>query len=1096
LIEPMLEEFAEVAGSLTYQEPKVPIVSNLTGEVLGPEQATDPAYWVRHAREPVRFADAIVTLKEQGAGAYVELGPDPVLLAMARECLGEEDEQASFVPTLREGRPEAGAISTAIAGAHASGAKLDWDAFFAGTGAKRVPLPTYPFQRKRYWLGSAFGGAGDLTAAGQASADHPMLGAAVELAGGEGDGLLLTGRLSLAAHPWLADHAVADTVLLSGAAFLELALEAVEQAGAQAVEELTLQAPLVLPETGAVAIQVTVSGPDEEGRREIAIHSRLDSAGDEELDRSLAWICHAQGTLSSEPAPAPERLDAWPPEGAEPLETEYLYDLLAEHELECGPTFQGLSAAWKDGERIYVEASLSEEQSPETSRFGIHPGLLGSALQGVPLARQGSGEVELASWGGVGLYAAGASMLRLRIVAEGEAHEVAAFDADGAPVLSARSVTARPFDLEQLRSTRRNRHLHRVRWQPVPEPSTNGSRQSIAILSDADLGAAEAQRYTDLPALLEALEGGAELPAVVIAQISAEPGAELPAAAQASAERALALAQAWVAEERLVGSRLTLVTERAVAAEPGEAPELAATPIWGLVRSAQSEHPDRFALIDTDGTGASAEALGAALALGAQEPQLALREGVALAPRLARVGASEEEPSGKEIDPERTVLVTGGLSGLGALTARHLVKSHGARRMLLVSRRGPEAKGAAELQAELRELGAEVAIAACDVTDRAALGRLFAAIPKEHPLGAIVHSAGALDDGVLESMDAERLAHTMRPKAEAAWHLHELSAELDLSQFLLFSSAAGLLGGAAQANYAAANSFLDALAALRHSQGLPATALAWGLWDQQSSLAGELQIDVGLPERMANQIRQRLGFAPMAPEEGLELFDAARELTEPLLAPVHFDRTALRDRAEAGTLAPILRGLIRTSPRREAQGRSLAQRLRELPEGEREAMVLDLVRSQVAVVLGHASAADVEPDRAFQEIGLDSLGAVELRNQLSASTGLSLAPTLVFDYPSAAALASRLLSDAGAGAGAEDELREGEIRELLVKLETTLSSLDPSDGVRERASTRLRSLLVGLSDSDSPEDGESAEDLASMSHEEMFELIDEEFGGE
>src|SRR5260221_4548485 len=249
LIEPMLDEFAEVAEGLAYREPKIPIVSNLTGELLGPEQATDPAYWARHAREPVRFADAIEILQEQGATTYLELGPDPVLCAMARECLGDEDDGPAFVSTLREGRPEADAISTAIAHAHVAGAKLDWGAFFKGTGAKRVALPTYPFQRKRYWLAST-GGLGDLGAAGLTDPEHPLLAAAIE--GPSSEGLLFTGRLSLQTHPWLADHVIGGAVLLPGTAFLELALRATEQVGAQSVEELTLQAPLILPEPGAV----------------------------------------------------------------------------------------------------------------------------------------------------------------------------------------------------------------------------------------------------------------------------------------------------------------------------------------------------------------------------------------------------------------------------------------------------------------------------------------------------------------------------------------------------------------------------------------------------------------------------------------------------------------------------------------------------------------------------------------------------------------------------------------------------------------------------------------------------------------------------
>src|ERR1044072_6683351 len=250
-------------------------------------------------------------------------------------------------------------------------------------------------------------------------------------------------------------------------------------------------------------------------------------------------------------------------------------------------------------------------------------------------------------------------------------------------------------------------------------------------------------------------------------------------------------------------------------------------------------------------------------------------------------------------------------------------------------------------------------------------------------------------------MTPERLERTMRPKATAAWHLHELSKDLEISHFLMFSSAAGLLGGAAQANYAAANNFLDALAALRKSEELPGTALAWGMWDQQSNRAGEkageLLANEELRERFANQVRQRLGFAPMSAEEGLALFDRARELPEPLLAPVHFDPVALRSHAQAGVLSPVLRGLVREG--HGDQLGSLGRVLLERPEVEHQGIVLDLVRSHAAAVLGHASTEEVEPTKAFQEMGLDSLGAVELRNRLNAATGVELGATAIFDYP-------------------------------------------------------------------------------------------------
>jgi acyl carrier protein len=275
-----------------------------------------------------------------------------------------------------------------------------------------------------------------------------------------------------------------------------------------------------------------------------------------------------------------------------------------------------------------------------------------------------------------------------------------------------------------------------------------------------------------------------------------------------------------------------------------------------------------------------------------------------------------------------------------------------------------------------------------------------------------------LDDGVIESLDAERLGRVFAPKATAAWHLHELSRDLDLSQFVLFSSAAGLLGGAAQANYAAANAFLDALARQRRAEGLAGTSLAWGLWGQSSNALAER--DLGAPEQLIAQIRSRLGFAPLSPEQGLALFDLARSQAEPLSAPVRFDRPALRAQAAQGTLPALLAGLVRVPAKRKGEAESLAKRLAKTPEPQREAMVLELVRNAAAAVLGHSAGA-VQPERAFKELGFDSLAAVELRNRLSSSTGVRLSATVVFDYPSAAELAGYLLAEASGTARPQTE---------------------------------------------------------------------------
>jgi polyene macrolide polyketide synthase len=1040
LMEPMLEQFAEVAKSLAYGEPQIPIAANATGELLSAEQATDPAYWVAHVRGAVRFADAVETLREQGATCFLELGPDPVLSAMAAEGIeaaGQEGPQPSFAPTLRGDRGEAETLTGALASAHLGGAKLDWDAFFAGTAAKRVALPTYPFQRERYWLEPS-SGSGGLAAAGQAPAGHPLLGAAVALAGGELEGeWLLTGRISLSTHPWLADHAVGGTVLLPGTAFVEMGLVAGGQAGTGTVEEMILQAPLFLPEQGAVQVQVKLAAPDPEGRREIAIHSRPEPGEDE---ASPQWTLHATGVLSSLPAESPEGAELsgeWPPAGAEPIDAGFLYDRLAEAGFDYGPAFQGLTAAWKLGAEVFAEVSLDPDRAAEAERFAIHPALLDSAGHAVidvalgAAAAEGGGESGLRlpfAWRGVSVASPGAAALRVRVNLEDNG--LLAADEAGAAVLRIDEVLGRAVDPSQLQgAAQRNRSLYRVEWPELTPRPAAGAQPRVAILGDSVAPALDGERYADLAALLEAIEAGAPAPEVVVAAGRA-PGEEpqdLPEAFHASAFHTLDLIQRWVACEALGGSFLALLTEGAVVAIEDEDPDLATAPLWGLLRSAQTEYLDRFALIDVDGTEATAQALAGALAVAEEEPQLAIREGRLLTPRLAWMQV-DEEATAPPIDPGSTVLITGGTGGLGALMARHLASRHGVRHLLLASRSGEDSEGAAELVAELAELGAEARIAACDVSDRDRLEALIGSIPAERPLGAVLHLAGVLDDGVLEAQDPERFARVFVPKADAAWYLHELTAGLDLSHFVLFSSAAGVIGNPAQANYSAANVFLNALAAHRHADGLPATSLAWGGWAIRMALQNELEL-------IEVERHLRLGYSIMSPERGLELFDLAISLEEPQPVPLELDRDALRTMAAAGLLLPIMRGLVRLPASRGRESGSLARELAAIPAAERESAVLELVRDHTATVLGHATTEEIDPGRAFQELGFDSLAAVELRNRLGAATGLRLPPTLIFDYPSVGALAAYLLTEAAPGEGEEEvDPAEAEFRQALARV--------------------------------------------------------------
>ncbi|HWA54739.1 MAG TPA: type I polyketide synthase, partial [Solirubrobacterales bacterium] len=1310
LMEPMLAEFGEVAAGLEFEAPQIPVVSNLSGAEANGELG-DPAYWVRHVREAVRFADGVEALRRAGTTRFLELGPDGTLAALARLRLAEEGDGAAMAaPALRAGRPEAEELVGFLAAAHCHGAQVDWTAFFAGSGARPVALPTYAFQRQRYWLKNREG-IGDVALLGQEPTGHRLLGAALRMAGGRG--WTFTGSVSLEEQPWLADHAVLGATLLPGTAFVELALCAAQRVGAEEIDQLAFEAPLLLAEDAPVQLQVTVEEPDEEGRRAIAIYSRP-GHGTEGGD--APWTRHAAGTLA---APAetgkgtlePLAAGAWPPEGAEPLDVEFLYDRLAEAGYDYGPAFQGLHEAWQRGEELYGEVALDDDQARTAEEFAVHPALLDSALHLALRAALASEEDKLIvpfAVHGVRLRRSGAASLRVRLTQAGDgALQLVATEPGGEATIEIDGLVARPIDARALQGAGGALHdsLYEVRWASQPRPEAGDP--------SAD------------PVLLE-IEGVSE--ATGEAQ-----------AAHAAAGEALAALQSWLTEERPADARLVLVTRGAVAALPGEVPDPAAASVLGLVRSAQSEHPGRFVLADLEPAAAS-EAVdwGALLSLG--EPQLAVRGDSILAPRLVAMvrGSRLEPPAGegswslasagggtledlallpapqheaalesgqvrvavraaglnfrdvllalnnyaghapigseaagvvvevgpgvddlapgdrvmgsfpnaigtlaigdhralaripdewsfvegasvplvfltafrglvdlaalqpgervlihagaggvgmaavqlarhlgaevfatasppkwaalrelgiddehlassrdlgfrekflaatagegvdvvlnaltgefidasldllprggrfiemgkadirdageiaaghpgvayqafdageagierigeifaelsalfaagslrllpivtwdvrrsveafrylrdgrnvgkvvltlpRALDPEGTVLITGGTGALGAAVAQHLAGAGGVRRLLLASRAGPEATGAEELRAELADLGCEARLVACDVAERDELERLLGLIPPEHPLTGVVHAAGTLDDGVIEALDRERLDRVMRPKVDGAAALDELTERLDLAQFVLFSSGAATLGNPGQGNYTAANSYLDALAQRRRARGLAGQALAWGLWAQ-----GEGQgMGGGLAEADLTRLA-RLGIVPLSAEEGLRLFDFARGVDEPLLVPAHLDVARLRAFAGTGLLPPLLRNLVRAPARRErAGGRSLARRLTGVAESEWSAVVLETVRGEVAAVLGYDSAEEIDPASEFKNLGFDSLAAVELYNRLCQTTGLRLPTTLGFDYPTPEAVAGFLCAEMAAASAPPGEV--------------------------------------------------------------------------
>jgi polyketide synthase 12 len=1355
-------ELAEGLADITPMASDVAFYSTVTGTRIDGTRL-DAAYWAANLRRPVRFADTIRALVDDGYRVFIEASMHPALTVGMTETFEAADVTAAAVPTLRRAEGGLGRLVRSLGEAYAAGAAVDWTAWFPGDPPPRVvDLPTYAFQRTRYWLADRAGAQ-----AGTASG-HPVLRVSVALADG---GRMLTGDLSAAGGGWTSQHMIAGSPLLPGAALLEWVLRAADEAGWATVEELTLSEPVFLPASHTLHIQVVVDAPGADGRREARVYSssEANSAGDWTLHATSVLVRERRGQAGEGP---------WPPAGAEPVPVEDFYERAAAAGYDYGPAFRGLRAAWRQGRDLLAEVTLPEAAG-EATGFGVHPALLDAALQVILLAGPvESGRLWLPFvWSGVSLHAVGATAVRVRISPFGDRPDdglrVIITDPAGAPVLTAESVVLRPASADHLRRVPDG--LFSVEWTALIEPSGRPGDDGWVRCEELDLDTS--------------------VPSLAVAHLDTTGGS-------AAAARALGILQRWLAEPQLSDAKLVLVTRGAVAIDD---PDLGGAAVWGLVRSAQSENPDRFVLADVECDDDVATAVRWAVA--ADEPQVAVRGGMVLVPRMTparepaelagpagepawritagtdttldgvaavacpevleplapgmvrvevraagvnfrdvliglglypggdaqmggegagvvldvapgvthvapgdrvmgllpgafgpiavadartvipipagwdfrraaatpvafltawyalvdlaalkpgervlihaatggvgmaavqiarhlgaevyataslgkhpvlaemgidavhrassrdlafenafraatggggvdvvlnslagdltdaslrllgpggrfvemgktdvrddpgvwyrafdlvtqagpeRIGAmlatltalfaggtlqplpvrawplgrareafrfmSHARHTGKLVfdvpaglDPDGTVLITGGTGTLGSAVAEHLARTRQAGRLVLVSRRGMDAPGAPELAARLAELGCPARIVAADVGDPAAVRELVAGIDPAHPLTGVVHTAGTLDDAMVRSLTPEYIERVWAAKAGAAHHLHEATAGLRLGMFVVFSSFAATLGTLAQANYAAANAYLDALAANRCAAGLPGLSIAWGLWAEISGLTGKLT------EADLARFR-RFGIKALPTGDALALFDAARRDGRPALVALGFDAPALAGRPARELPAP-LRAFATSGERVARRAVSAGQpgewsaRLRGMTAPEGRKALVTLVRTSAATVLGHGDSAAVPTDASFKALGFDSLTAVELRNRLAAATGLRLPAALVFDYPEVAALADHLL-DRLAPDGAAAAPPAGPVEPILGdlgRIEGALGELALDQAARDRVARRLRGLLATL-------DAEraapvAAADVEAASDEEMFALIDKQ----
>ncbi len=614
LMEPMLEQFARVAARIEVRQPQIAVASNVTAELAGAGCDFGSAqYWVEHIRRPVRFADSVRHLETHGATHFIEAGPGSGLTASIEESLASAE--AVVVSVLGKDRPEVASLLSAAGHMFTTGVRVDWPAVFADSSGRRVDLPTYAFQRRRFWSTPASTTPADAAGLGLGGADHALLGAVVERP--DSGGVVLTGRLSLAVQPWLVDHVVGGVVLFPGAGFVELVIRAGDEVRCAIIEELVLAAPLVVHPGGGVQVQVVVGPAGESASRAVSVYSRSDQSDGE-------WLLHAEGTLGVTAAEVSVDLSVWPPVGAESVDISDGYARLAERGYEYGPAFQGLVAIWRRGPELFAEVAAPVEAGVQVAGWGIHPAVLDAVLHAAGVAVDTAQTMLPFCWRGVSLHTSGTGRVRARFTEVGaDAMSVEVADAAGLPVLTVHSLATRPMTAEQLHAAVTtagggpDQGLLEVVWSPIPlNHNTIDDSDQLPVLSWVDFCAADGG----------GLSAGAEGDGVVVWECESS-DADAVGSAYSATHAALQVLQCWLSADR--AGTLVVLTHGAVGLAGEDLSDLAGAAVWGLVRSAQNENPGRIVLIDTD------TAVDAAVLAAAGETQLLVRGGAVHAARLA-----------------------------------------------------------------------------------------------------------------------------------------------------------------------------------------------------------------------------------------------------------------------------------------------------------------------------------------------------------------------------------------------------------------------------------------------------------------------------
>ncbi len=1055
LMEPMLDKFEQLAGQVQFQAPRIPVVSNVTGQIMESGYIPDARYWRGHIRSAVQFEKGMKTLVEQGYHALVELGPSPVLCGMGKRCV--PGGESTWLASLEKGKDEWRTLLGSLGGLYLQGVPIDWSGFDRDYVRRRISLPTYPFERQRYWFDPDKGARRGINAAGQPV--HPLLGWRLRSALKE---IQFESELIAEAVPYLNDHRVCGQTVFPATGYLEMARAAAANAwtsGINALENLCLEEPLIL--AGEASLVQLILTPDGSGGGTFQILSQ-ESDGE-------VWRTHVSGSINNQEVttqgPRQEiSLGAAQARCTDELPRDSHYERLWKLGLEYGPDFRGVEKLWRGkGEALGL---VRLPNGLEVGAYAIHPALLDACLQVSAVAFAGDQENDVYLPMGVESFRVwakpGECVWSYVVLQSGdEANrdtpkgDVHIFDQAGQLVAQLIGLSARRTSRDVLQRVGRDRisdWLYTVRWQPKTHATTTSQpieEQNGRWLIFADhngVGATLAKQISECGAQCMLVYPGKKYQVVandcfidpaqpedferVLAQdvtpfrgiihlwsLDAAPTEQATSASLELDEAricgsVLNLVQTLARTERSDSSAVYLVTRGAQPAASEAAPlAIAQAPLVGLARVIALEHPELHCVqVDLDPANCTdeIEMLLGEICAQPDEPEIAFRQGTRYVPRLARATVNGE-PGGPRLDgfrSEATYLITGGRGGLGLQVAQWMV-AQGARHLVLVGRSEPT-EAVHQAVGELEQSGAHILFARADVSQAEQVARVLAEIAQSMPpLRGVVHAAGVLDDGVLTRQDWGRFARVLAPKVQGAWNLHALTLSMPLDFFILFSSTASVLGSPGQGNYAAANAFLDGLAHYRCARGLPGLSINWGVWGE-----------VGMAARQV--VRERmtlLGIETIAPQQGVHALEQVlrRSIAQIAVAPIDWRR--LLEQFPPGSEPPLLSELFGEVRARQKDQRTspvqieILSRLEQAPLSNRRRVLVTLMCEQARRVLGLETDFELDVRQPLNELGLNSLMALELRNTLNLSLGRSLPATVLFEHPTIESLSGYLADE-------------------------------------------------------------------------------------